>query len=324
MGLSLKGTTSGSIDLDAPAVAGNNTIVLPGSNGSANQVLKNSGTAGTLAYSTLTEDSSGNVNIAGVVTATSVSTSTLNVTGLSTFVGIVTTSTTLFADNINVAGVSSFTDSIQAGGVVKVDRTVSGDGCFHAALNGTVKASIASDGSASFASGDVIIDLNGAMAVAGPLTCSGAIKVGGTAAANQMDEYEEGSWTPVIKSATNVISQSGGDGNYRYVKVGTQVTVYFSMNNVTTSGSTGGDCTVTGLPFTSSSITNIRFISGDVMFYNSGFTLDAWPVYPHLSGGETLVSFYEKGSAGAGYNSAHVNTVGSTSFWFWTLTYITD
>jgi hypothetical protein len=40
------------------------------------------------------------------------------------------------------------------GGVCKVDRTVSGDGCFHAALNGTVKASITSAGSATFL-GDV-------------------------------------------------------------------------------------------------------------------------------------------------------------------------
>ena len=47
--------------------------------------------------------------------------------------------------------------SAEYGGVVKVNRTVSGDGCFHAALNGTVKASIASDGSASFASGNAII-----------------------------------------------------------------------------------------------------------------------------------------------------------------------
>ncbi len=39
------------------------------------------------------------------------------------------------------------TGSATFAGVCKVDRTVSGDGCFHAALNGTVKASIKSDGS---------------------------------------------------------------------------------------------------------------------------------------------------------------------------------
>lgn len=58
--LPLTGATSGTTTLAPPAVAGNNTITLPASNGSANQLLKNSGTAGTLTYSTATEDSSGN------------------------------------------------------------------------------------------------------------------------------------------------------------------------------------------------------------------------------------------------------------------------
>jgi hypothetical protein len=42
-------------------VAGNNTLALPSGNGSANQLLKNSGTAGALAFATATEDSSGNL-----------------------------------------------------------------------------------------------------------------------------------------------------------------------------------------------------------------------------------------------------------------------
>jgi len=59
----INGDTSGYIELASPAAAGSNTITLPSSNGSANQLLKNSGTAGTLAWSILTEDSSGNLNI---------------------------------------------------------------------------------------------------------------------------------------------------------------------------------------------------------------------------------------------------------------------
>lgn len=46
----LTGTTSGFTEITAPATAGNNTITLPSSNGSANQLLKNSGTAGTLEF----------------------------------------------------------------------------------------------------------------------------------------------------------------------------------------------------------------------------------------------------------------------------------
>ncbi len=60
MTIRLNGSTSGYTEIDAPASAGNNTLVLPSGNGSANQLLKNSGTAGTLAFASAAEDSSGN------------------------------------------------------------------------------------------------------------------------------------------------------------------------------------------------------------------------------------------------------------------------
>jgi hypothetical protein len=57
--LRLNGAISGQITLIAPAAAGSNTLTLPTGNGSANQLLKNSNTAGSLTYSSATEDSSG-------------------------------------------------------------------------------------------------------------------------------------------------------------------------------------------------------------------------------------------------------------------------
>jgi hypothetical protein len=51
MTLRLNGSTSGYVEIDAPATAGNNTIVLPSGNGSANQLLKNGSTAGSLEFS---------------------------------------------------------------------------------------------------------------------------------------------------------------------------------------------------------------------------------------------------------------------------------
>ena len=60
MTLRLNGSTSGYTELDAPAVAGSNTITLPTGAGSANQLLKNGATAGSLAFGTATEDASGN------------------------------------------------------------------------------------------------------------------------------------------------------------------------------------------------------------------------------------------------------------------------
>ena len=60
----LTGTTSGFTELTAPAVAGSNTITLPSGNGSANQLLKNGATAGSLEFaSNVVIDSSNNVGI---------------------------------------------------------------------------------------------------------------------------------------------------------------------------------------------------------------------------------------------------------------------
>lgn len=50
MTLRLKGQTSGYVELNAPAVAGSNTLTLPDGNGSAGQYLQTSGASGTLSW----------------------------------------------------------------------------------------------------------------------------------------------------------------------------------------------------------------------------------------------------------------------------------
>jgi hypothetical protein len=61
MSLKLNGATSGSIELDVPdAVSGGDvSITLPDGTGSANQFVKNSGTAGSYEYSDCTESATG-------------------------------------------------------------------------------------------------------------------------------------------------------------------------------------------------------------------------------------------------------------------------
>ena len=63
MSLRLNGSNSGFSEITAPATAGDNTLTLPAGNGSANQFLKNSGTAGTLEFSSSATDGSGRLLI---------------------------------------------------------------------------------------------------------------------------------------------------------------------------------------------------------------------------------------------------------------------
>ena len=80
---------------------------------------------------------------------------------------------------------------------------------------------------------------------------SNGLKFGSdTAAANALDDYEEGTWTPTINAGTL-------DGNEvgTYTKVGRKVTLQFYIN-VTTLGSSGSGVLVQNLPFTSANITS--------------------------------------------------------------------
>ena len=72
---------------------------------------------------------------------------------------------------------------------------------------------------------------------------------------NTLDDYEEGTWTPVLSDGTNNATMNGG--NASYVKIGASVTL---VAHVSTSslGSVSGNIKVTGLPFTNGSTTNKR------------------------------------------------------------------
>ena len=66
---------------------------------------------------------------------------------------------------------------------------------------------------------------------------------GDTAAANALDDYEEGTWTP----SANGGSSYGNTTGY-YCKVGNQVFVSWNAGGFTSSGASGG-AYITGLPF---------------------------------------------------------------------------
>jgi hypothetical protein len=79
------------------------------------------------------------------------------------------------------------------------------------------------------------------------------IYLGGTGAANKLDDYEEGTWTPVIKA----IGTGGNNATYNvgssgYTKVGRSVTVHTYISSININAITGGTyITLQGLPFSS-------------------------------------------------------------------------
>ena len=77
------------------------------------------------------------------------------------------------------------------------------------------------------------------------LYLSGGVYLGGTGAANKLDDYEEGTWTPTASFSTTNATLSNVSG--RYVKVGQLVTVTFYV--AFSANGSGSSAKITGLPF---------------------------------------------------------------------------
>ena len=86
---------------------------------------------------------------------------------------------------------------------------------------------------------------------------------GDTAAANALDDYEEGIWTPAFEMVSGSASfsyQVNGQKGY-YTKVGRQVSTLFSIHSAGATVTTDGPVRISGLPFTSANLSNGRSYS---------------------------------------------------------------
>jgi hypothetical protein len=109
---------------------------------------------------------------------------------------------------------------------------------------------------------DNAIDLGSSSHRFKDLYLSGGVYLGGTGSANKLDDYEEGTWTPVFADASSGGNTVNGDYGY-YTKVGEMVTLYFKGGNLNTSTMTGANTLfVQGLPFQSAATTGFGFYTG--------------------------------------------------------------
>ena len=80
------------------------------------------------------------------------------------------------------------------------------------------------------------------------LYLSGGVYLGGAVAANKLDDFEEGTWTPTIIGSSSAGTMIYSDRAGRYQKVGRLVTIHFYIQG--NSGTGSGNLLVGGLPFT--------------------------------------------------------------------------
>ena len=96
-----------------------------------------------------------------------------------------------------------------------------------------------------------------------------------TAAANALDDYEEGSFTPKLGGTSNSGTYNV-EGTGTYIKIGRKVTVAIRFNNVDLDNNASGTATLFNLPFTSghAPTNGTAGVTGDVQYYNVPFSTD--------------------------------------------------
>ena len=81
---------------------------------------------------------------------------------------------------------------------------------------------------------------------------SGGVYLGGTGAANKLDDYEEGTWQPTYTDDSGNVITNLTNQNGRYVKVGKLVYISGNLRTQSSSDASGlsGNLCIAGLPFT--------------------------------------------------------------------------
>jgi hypothetical protein len=74
------------------------------------------------------------------------------------------------------------------------------------------------------------------------------IKLGGDGAANLLDDYEEGTWTPTVLGSSTAGTMTYSDRLGRYTRIGRLVTLHFYLEG--SSGTGSGNLLLGGIPFT--------------------------------------------------------------------------
>ena len=126
------------------------------------------------------------------------------------------------------------------------------------------------------------------------LYLSGGAYLGGTAAANKLDDYEEGTYQTTLTCSTGAITLNGSYDELAYTKVGNLVTVtgYLSVSSV----SSPSGVLFIGLPFTS--LSGSKYGAGVFLSFNvlaSGSVVDAWGIIDNNS--NTIQVYVGSGSS---------------------------
>jgi len=156
---------------------------------------------------------------------------------------------------------------------------------------------------------DNLMDLGASSQRFKDIYLGGGAYIGGTGAANKLDDYEHGSGNATITGSGGGTITTSGDKTYYYTKIGNLVhfQVEFSVTGI--GGCSGA--TQIALPFQS-----IDYVAGSLRAYAATYTGNSLFCEAHPSGTQVLLKSQSSG------NASHNVLSSTTSYYFVTLTYI--
>ena len=247
--IKLKGSSSGEAEVTVAAAAGTPTFTLPTTVGSANQLLKNSGTAGTLQYASTVEDSSGRV-LMGTTTVSPANTYSDNlIVSEAGDAGISIRGTnsnsnyaSIYFQDAGAASRAYFETQLGSNGVFSIGK--SGTGNIRFVNNGAQRATIDSSGNLGLDTGNLVIGTSGK-----GIDFSAQTQSTSTTDEELLDHYEKGKWTPDVRK-NNVSNATPTITHGRYVRIGKLVwlSMYVRWNSGSSTQSSGG-WQILGVPF---------------------------------------------------------------------------
>ena len=153
------------------------------------------------------------------------------------------------------------------------------------------------------------LSVSGTTTSTGLITATAGLAVGGTGAANTLDDYEEGVWTPTLTASTTdptvaaYVQQKGF-----YTKIGREVCahIYLRINGGDMSGGSG-DGRISGLPFAAGDADNINFGAGGFarnwMKSGGNFSSNRNQFKPIVAAGSSVFELWQYNGTNATYDT---------------------
>lgn len=184
--------------------------------------------------------------------------------------------------------------------------------------NATVGGTLAVTGTADLAGGlSTALSLGSTGQIVFPATQNASV------GANTLDDYEEGSWTPVIGGSGGTSGQTYSARQATYVKIG-HVVVCTARILFSNKGTITGSVEIQGLPFTSLNTGGAVGVGGASFNFFGSMTTNWIFISGFVNDNSTVCSIYGTSAAAVSQSALVAGDISNSTDWRVTITYLSN